>query len=154
MGFNWAQSSAALKTHATLEQAVEALFGEEGNPGRGGNRPKKFEPCDRCLRRRVLHQGFISSVSLSLSLSRCRGLPGRRGPVVGGAAGSRRGRVDSPTESFQNSAGQTVRRPKQIDFTVPDTSFRESCETVRRLIESFFCLLGWFTKPSQEEKSF
>nr|XP_040055860.1 uncharacterized protein si:dkey-33c12.4 [Gasterosteus aculeatus aculeatus] len=29
MGFNWAQSSAALKTHATLEQAVEALFGEE-----------------------------------------------------------------------------------------------------------------------------
>lgn len=63
MGFNWAQSSAALKTHATLEQAVEALFGEEGNPGRGGNRPKKFEPCDRCLRRPVLHQGFISSLS-------------------------------------------------------------------------------------------
>lgn len=36
MGFNWAQSSEALKTHATLEEAVEALFGGDGNPGPGG----------------------------------------------------------------------------------------------------------------------
>ncbi|KAL6106011.1 ttc31 [Pungitius sinensis] len=35
MGFSWTQSSEALKRHATLEQAVEALFGEESNPGRG-----------------------------------------------------------------------------------------------------------------------
>ncbi|KAA8579249.1 hypothetical protein FQN60_007190 [Etheostoma spectabile] len=28
MGFTWAQSSEALKTHATLEEAVEALFGD------------------------------------------------------------------------------------------------------------------------------
>ncbi|XP_071369520.1 uncharacterized protein [Centroberyx affinis] len=35
MGFSWAQSSDALKTHATLEEAVEALFGGEGRPGPG-----------------------------------------------------------------------------------------------------------------------
>ncbi|XP_071765675.2 uncharacterized protein LOC139919747 isoform X2 [Centroberyx gerrardi] len=35
MGFSWAQSSDALKTHATLEEAVEALFGGEGKPGPG-----------------------------------------------------------------------------------------------------------------------
>ncbi|XP_037652668.1 RNA polymerase II-associated protein 3 isoform X1 [Sebastes umbrosus] len=35
MGFSWAQSSEALKTHATLEEAVEALFGDECNPGPG-----------------------------------------------------------------------------------------------------------------------
>ncbi|XP_034419312.1 RNA polymerase II-associated protein 3-like isoform X2 [Cyclopterus lumpus] len=35
MGFTWAQSLEALKTHATLEQAVEALFGDERNPGPG-----------------------------------------------------------------------------------------------------------------------
>lgn len=33
MGFNWTQSSEALKTHATLEEAVEALFGGDSNPG-------------------------------------------------------------------------------------------------------------------------
>ncbi|XP_029317015.1 uncharacterized protein LOC115027676 [Cottoperca gobio] len=34
MGFSWAQSSEALKTHGTLEEAVEALFaGEDSNPG-------------------------------------------------------------------------------------------------------------------------
>ncbi|XP_028420845.1 uncharacterized protein si:dkey-33c12.4 [Perca flavescens] len=35
MGFTWAQSSEALKTHATLEEAVEALFGDDGNRGPG-----------------------------------------------------------------------------------------------------------------------
>ncbi|XP_026164852.1 uncharacterized protein LOC113131607 [Mastacembelus armatus] len=35
MGFTWAQSSEALKTHATLEQAIEALFGGDSNPGPG-----------------------------------------------------------------------------------------------------------------------
>ncbi|XP_031165960.1 uncharacterized protein si:dkey-33c12.4 isoform X2 [Sander lucioperca] len=35
MGFTWAQSSEALKTHATLEEAVEALFGDDGNQGPG-----------------------------------------------------------------------------------------------------------------------
>ncbi|XP_054470252.1 triadin isoform X2 [Anoplopoma fimbria] len=35
MGFTWGQSSEALKTHATLEQAVEALFGDESNLGPG-----------------------------------------------------------------------------------------------------------------------
>ncbi|XP_071354455.1 stress-induced-phosphoprotein 1-like [Trachinotus anak] len=30
MGFNWAQSTEALKTHATLEEAVEALFVSDG----------------------------------------------------------------------------------------------------------------------------
>ncbi|KAM9341676.1 uncharacterized protein ABDE67_015338 [Symphorus nematophorus] len=35
MGFTWAQSSEALKTHATLEGAVEALFGGESHPGPG-----------------------------------------------------------------------------------------------------------------------
>ncbi|XP_059209561.1 RNA polymerase II-associated protein 3 isoform X2 [Centropristis striata] len=33
MGFSWAQSSEALKTHSTLEEAVEALFDSERNPG-------------------------------------------------------------------------------------------------------------------------
>ncbi|KAM7403653.1 hypothetical protein PAMA_004205 [Pampus argenteus] len=31
MGFSWAQSSEALKTHATLEEAVETLFGGDSN---------------------------------------------------------------------------------------------------------------------------
>lgn len=35
MGFTWTQSMDALKTHATLEQAVEALFGDERDPGPG-----------------------------------------------------------------------------------------------------------------------
>ncbi|GAA6224882.1 uncharacterized protein LOC108876600 [Lates japonicus] len=35
MGFNWAQSTEALKTHATLEGAVEALFGGDCNQGCG-----------------------------------------------------------------------------------------------------------------------
>ncbi|XP_073339048.1 uncharacterized protein [Pagrus major] len=35
MGFTWAQSSEALKTHATLEEAVESLFGGDCNPGPG-----------------------------------------------------------------------------------------------------------------------
>ncbi|XP_044023469.1 stress-induced-phosphoprotein 1 [Siniperca chuatsi] len=35
MGFTWAQSSEALKTHATLEEAVEALFGVDSKPGPG-----------------------------------------------------------------------------------------------------------------------
>lgn len=42
MGFSWAQSSEALKTHATLEEAVEALFGDESNPGPGGKRHSVF----------------------------------------------------------------------------------------------------------------
>ncbi|XP_070834564.1 protein STIP1 homolog isoform X2 [Chaetodon trifascialis] len=33
MGFSWTQSSEALKSHATLEEAVEALFGGDSNPG-------------------------------------------------------------------------------------------------------------------------
>ncbi|XP_068435846.1 uncharacterized protein [Clinocottus analis] len=36
MGFTWAQSSEALKSHSTLEQAVEALFGEERHQSPGG----------------------------------------------------------------------------------------------------------------------
>ncbi|XP_030574776.1 hsp70-Hsp90 organizing protein 1 isoform X2 [Archocentrus centrarchus] len=39
MGFSWAQSSEALKTHGTLEEAVEALFSSEVNTGPGG-RPR------------------------------------------------------------------------------------------------------------------
>ncbi|XP_031733276.1 RNA polymerase II-associated protein 3-like [Anarrhichthys ocellatus] len=35
MGFTWGQSSEALKTHATMEQAVEALFGDGSDPGPG-----------------------------------------------------------------------------------------------------------------------
>ncbi|XP_038554293.1 uncharacterized protein si:dkey-33c12.4 [Micropterus salmoides] len=35
MGFSWAQSSEALKTHATLEEAVEALFGVDSDLGPG-----------------------------------------------------------------------------------------------------------------------
>lgn len=35
MGFSWAQSSEALKTHATLEEAVEALFASDDSPGSG-----------------------------------------------------------------------------------------------------------------------
>lgn len=42
MGFTWAQSSEALKTHATLEEAVESLFGGDCNPGPGGKRLKMF----------------------------------------------------------------------------------------------------------------
>ncbi|XP_034530629.1 tetratricopeptide repeat protein 31 isoform X2 [Notolabrus celidotus] len=36
MGFTWAQSSEALKAHATLEEAVEALFGGNSNPSAAG----------------------------------------------------------------------------------------------------------------------
>ncbi|XP_042371528.1 tetratricopeptide repeat protein 31-like, partial [Plectropomus leopardus] len=35
MGFTWAQSSEALKTHATLEEAVETLFGGDINVAAG-----------------------------------------------------------------------------------------------------------------------
>ncbi|XP_039994175.1 uncharacterized protein si:dkey-33c12.4 [Xiphias gladius] len=35
MGFTWAQSTEALKTHTTLEEAVEALFGGDSNQGPG-----------------------------------------------------------------------------------------------------------------------
>ncbi|XP_072221494.1 uncharacterized protein [Leuresthes tenuis] len=35
MGFSWAQCSEALKTHATLEEAVEALFDIDGSPPPG-----------------------------------------------------------------------------------------------------------------------
>ncbi|XP_005929684.1 RNA polymerase II-associated protein 3 [Haplochromis burtoni] len=35
MGFSWAVSSEALKTHGTLEEAVEALFASESNTGPG-----------------------------------------------------------------------------------------------------------------------
>lgn len=35
MGFSWAQSTEALKAHATLEEAVEALFSGNGNQGAG-----------------------------------------------------------------------------------------------------------------------
>lgn len=35
MGFSWALSSEALKTHGTLEEAVEALFASESNTGPG-----------------------------------------------------------------------------------------------------------------------
>ncbi|XP_018521740.1 uncharacterized protein si:dkey-33c12.4 [Lates calcarifer] len=41
MGFNWAQSTEALKTHATLEEAVEALFGGDCNRGCGDAGAKK-----------------------------------------------------------------------------------------------------------------
>ncbi|XP_024858494.1 RNA polymerase II-associated protein 3 isoform X2 [Kryptolebias marmoratus] len=36
MGFSWAQSLEALKTHATLEEAVEALFASDSSPGPKG----------------------------------------------------------------------------------------------------------------------
>ncbi len=42
MGFTWAQSSEALKTHGTLEEAVEALFGGDSNPAPAGKRHKMF----------------------------------------------------------------------------------------------------------------
>lgn len=42
MGFTWAQSSEALKTHSTLEEAVEALFGGDSNPAPAGERHKMF----------------------------------------------------------------------------------------------------------------
>lgn len=42
MGFSWAQSSEALKTHATLEEAVEALFGGDSNPASRGKGEKMF----------------------------------------------------------------------------------------------------------------
>ncbi|MEQ2220089.1 hypothetical protein ILYODFUR_001692 [Ilyodon furcidens] len=38
MGFSWGQSTEALKTHATLEEAVEALFASDGNNDPGGAR--------------------------------------------------------------------------------------------------------------------
>ncbi|XP_063765345.1 reticulocyte-binding protein homolog 2a isoform X2 [Eleginops maclovinus] len=47
MGFSWAHSSEALKTHATLEEAVEALFGgEDGKhcPGDLGASREDLEP--------------------------------------------------------------------------------------------------------------
>ncbi|XP_041667829.1 RNA polymerase II-associated protein 3 [Cheilinus undulatus] len=44
MGFTWAQSSEALKTHATLEEAVEALFGGESGPSLGGARASREIP--------------------------------------------------------------------------------------------------------------
>ncbi|KAJ4939131.1 hypothetical protein JOQ06_028592 [Pogonophryne albipinna] len=47
MGFSWAQSAEALKTHGTLEEAVEALFGgEDGKlcPGDVGASREDLEP--------------------------------------------------------------------------------------------------------------
>ncbi|XP_041810317.1 protein STIP1 homolog isoform X2 [Chelmon rostratus] len=44
MGFNWTQSSEALKTHATLEEAVEALFGGDSNPDAAVSRDNTEQP--------------------------------------------------------------------------------------------------------------
>ncbi|KAM4543300.1 uncharacterized protein PAE49_019698 [Odontesthes bonariensis] len=46
MGFSWAQCSEALKTHATLEEAVEALFAIDGSPrpGDAGASQNRAEP--------------------------------------------------------------------------------------------------------------
>ncbi|XP_008299112.1 myosin-11 [Stegastes partitus] len=46
MGFTWAQSSEALKTHASLEEAVEALFAGDGtqSPGGAGARRDNADP--------------------------------------------------------------------------------------------------------------
>ncbi|XP_041827752.1 tetratricopeptide repeat protein 31 isoform X2 [Melanotaenia boesemani] len=47
MGFSWAQCSEALKTHGTLEEAVEALFALDGSPGSrviGSNEVKTEQP--------------------------------------------------------------------------------------------------------------
>ncbi|KAM4624878.1 uncharacterized protein ACJ7VT_003376 [Polymixia lowei] len=41
MGFTWAQSSDTLKQHATLEEAVEALFGGEGTQGCADGNPSR-----------------------------------------------------------------------------------------------------------------
>ncbi|KAM8916145.1 uncharacterized protein AB9W97_017899 isoform 2-T2 [Spinachia spinachia] len=46
MGFSWAQSSEALKAHATLEQAVEALFVEDVGACRAGADPAPEEDSD------------------------------------------------------------------------------------------------------------
>jgi len=60
----------ALKTHATLEQAVEALFGDERDPGPGGKRPQNVpQSCARCLLRcSASYAVFL----LLLALFRCQ----------------------------------------------------------------------------------
>ncbi|KAM6912818.1 uncharacterized protein FYW49_011252 [Xenentodon cancila] len=47
MGFSWAQSSEALKTHATLEEAVEALFAGDGSPDAGASWEKSEQPAEQ-----------------------------------------------------------------------------------------------------------
>ncbi|KAK5917145.1 hypothetical protein CgunFtcFv8_012060 [Champsocephalus gunnari] len=50
MGFSWAQSSEALKTHGTLEEAVEALFGgEDGKLCPGGKHQEMFPTAGKQL---------------------------------------------------------------------------------------------------------
>lgn len=45
MGFTWAQSTEALKTHPSLEEAVDALFGiESGRAARGKSEEEKKCP--------------------------------------------------------------------------------------------------------------
>ena len=48
MGFTWAQSTEALKTHTTLEEVVEALFGGDRNWAPGGECHKKFLEDESC----------------------------------------------------------------------------------------------------------
>ncbi|XP_061599066.1 tetratricopeptide repeat protein 31-like isoform X2 [Cololabis saira] len=47
MGFTWAQSSEALKTHATLEEAVEALFAADASPDAGASWDKSEQPVEQ-----------------------------------------------------------------------------------------------------------
>ena len=69
MGFTWAQSSEALKTHATLEEAVESLFGGDCNPGTGGKCLKMFLKDDTSLQYWILWS-FVCWLSLELGASK------------------------------------------------------------------------------------
>lgn len=69
MGFTWAQSSEALKTHATLEEAVESLFGGDCNPVPGGKRLKMFLKAAEMTRRFSIE---FSDCLLALFRTRCQ----------------------------------------------------------------------------------
>jgi len=116
MGFSWAQCSEALKTHATLEEAVEALFDIDGSPPPGGKHHQMFRSS-----RRTRCPGIFTFGAPFLRC--CR--QSEQSWAASGAGRWRRVGVGRPAnEPFSNAAGQRVQcfGPKPIEFSVADPS--------------------------------
>lgn len=134
MGFTRVKSSEALRTHGTLEEAVESLFGDR-NPG-----GKCLKTCPRVGKLRChFTDVLVFELLYCFWAFRCQCYERGYRPTYGAGRrwqrGRRRwwGRVDRPTnEPSQNAADKIVWsfRPKQVEISVTNPWFRKFCKTV------------------------
>lgn len=118
MGFSWAESSKALKTHTNMEEAIESLFNEGGG--------KAFPEVGL-----FAQQGYLDiEASFNLCSFRWRHRKYRPSSRAGGRRQQRERRMDNSTIQPAESTADRRARESEPRYFIIHPSFWKRCQTV------------------------